>query len=178
MLPRFSHEFSSEVPKAMPARRPPPRATSCIAFFYEAPRLYFTLPAFIAVSLYRCVAASLCRSIAVSLCRSVAVSPYRTIAVSLVCFPGLVVLQRNLKNFLGCRVVVSLCCCLAASLYRCVAVSLCRSIVVSLCRCVAVSLYRTIAVSLVCFPGLVVLLRNLTNFLGCFPTLTRFPFSR
>ena len=33
MLPRFSYELSSEAPKAMPARRPPPRATSCIAFF-------------------------------------------------------------------------------------------------------------------------------------------------
>ena len=33
MLPRFSYELSSEAPKAMPARRPPPRATSRIAFF-------------------------------------------------------------------------------------------------------------------------------------------------
>ena len=60
------------------ARAPP--ATACHelhrVFCYEAPRLHFTLPAFIAaslcccvaVSLYQCVAELLCRCIAVSLC--------------------------------------------------------------------------------------------------------------
>ena len=80
--------------------RPPP-ATACHELhrvFYYAPTLYFALPAFIAVSLYRSVAVAQYRCITVSLCLCVPVSQYRCVAD----FPGLVVLQRHLKNFLGC----------------------------------------------------------------------------
>ena len=108
MLPRFSHEFSSEVPKAMPARRPPPRATSCIAFFYEAPRLYFTLPAFISVSLNRCVA--LYCSVDVSLYRCKNHGFARSVALRLPsgCAPPCKALMSWIRRD-ACRAIPKLC---------------------------------------------------------------------
>ena len=77
MLPRLSYELSSEAPKAMPARRPPPRATSCIAFSVTKHQGFISHCRH--SSLHRCVAVSQYRCISVSLSCCVAVLQYRCV---------------------------------------------------------------------------------------------------